>query len=128
MEINPAGTMSKVDVSGPAVVRPSDQGESRRTGIKSGETSPERQQPRPNGEKSQVDELEVIRAIEHANNSLEGVYTQFEFSIHEKTKEIMVKIIDRDSGEVIREIPPEQILDMVAKMWELAGILVDERV
>ncbi len=75
-----------------------------------------------------VDEKETIYAIEHANHSFEGVFTQFEFSIHEKTKEIMVKVIDRESGEVIREIPPEQVLDLVAKLWELAGILVDERV
>jgi flagellar protein FlaG len=36
-----------------------------------------------------------------------------------------VKIYKND--EVIREIPPEKILDMVAKMMELAGILVDEK-
>jgi flagellar protein FlaG len=52
---------------------------------------------------------------------------QMEFSIHEKTKEIMVKVINSDTKEVIREIPQEKILDMVAKMWEMAGILVDER-
>ena len=40
----------------------------------------------------------------------------------------MVKVINEDTNEVIREIPPEQILDMVAKMWELAGILVDKSV
>ena len=40
----------------------------------------------------------------------------------------MVKVINSETNEVIREIPPEKILDLVAKMWELAGILVDERV
>ncbi|MFA5535996.1 MAG: flagellar protein FlaG [Bacillota bacterium] len=75
-----------------------------------------------------LDEKETINAIEQANHAFEGVFTQFEFSIHEKTREIMVKVIDRESGEVIREIPPEQVLDLVAKLWELAGILVDERV
>jgi flagellar protein FlaG len=39
----------------------------------------------------------------------------------------MVKVIDNETQEVIQEIPPEKILDMVAKMWEVAGILVDER-
>jgi len=43
-----------------------------------------------------------------------------QFSIHEETKEIMVKVLDTDTEEVIREIPPEKILDMVAKIWELA--------
>lgn len=40
----------------------------------------------------------------------------------------MVKVVNTETDEVIREIPPEKILDMVAKMWELAGIMVDEKV
>jgi len=74
-----------------------------------------------------VSEAEVIRAIEQANEAFRIVNTRFEFSIHEGTKEIMVKIIDEETEEVIREIPPEKILDLIAKIWELAGILVDER-
>jgi flagellar protein FlaG len=74
-----------------------------------------------------ISERMVIEAIERANKSILGGYRKFEFSIHEKTKEIMVKVIDADTNEVIREIPPEKILDMVAKMWEMAGIIVDER-
>lgn len=72
-------------------------------------------------------EQQLIQAIEKANKSLVGTYTSFEFSVHDKTKQIMVKVLDRDTGETIREIPPEKILDLVAKMWEMAGILVDER-
>ncbi|NLK00890.1 MAG: flagellar protein FlaG [Clostridia bacterium] len=72
-------------------------------------------------------EKEVIEAIEHANNAFQVVNTRFEFSIHEGTKEIMVKIINTENDEVIREIPPEKILDIMAKIWELAGIFVDER-
>ena len=29
--------------------------------------------------------------------------------------------------EVLKELPPEKILDMIAKAWELAGIMVDEK-
>lgn len=79
------------------------------------------------GENISIGERQLIQAIEKANKSLVGTYTSFEFSVHEKTKQIMVKVLDRDTGEMIREIPPEKILDMVAKMWEMAGILVDER-
>jgi flagellar protein FlaG len=73
-------------------------------------------------------EDEIINAIESANEKFIAYDRRFEFSIHEKTKEIMVKIIDVNTDEVIREIPPEKILDMVAAMWEIAGIIVDERV
>jgi len=74
-----------------------------------------------------LSEKRIIKAIEHANESFRIVNTRFEFSIHEATKEIMVKVIDEETGEVIREIPPEKILDLIAKLWELAGILVDEK-
>ena len=38
-----------------------------------------------------------------------------------------MKIVDKDTKKVIRELPPEKTLDMIAKAWELAGILVDEK-
>lgn len=74
-----------------------------------------------------ISEKVVIDAIEKANKAISGANRKFEFSIHEKTKEIMVKVIDSDTNQVIREIPPEKILDMVAKMWEMVGLIVDER-
>ncbi|MFZ7101340.1 MAG: flagellar protein FlaG [Peptococcaceae bacterium] len=70
---------------------------------------------------------EMIEAIEEANDKIEIHNKRLEFSIHEKTKEIMVKIIDQETKEVIKEIPPEKILDIVAGLMELAGLLVDER-
>lgn len=73
----------------------------------------------------EVTQEAVIGAIEKANKKIEVYDTRLEFSIHEKTNEIMIKVIKDD--EVIREIPPEKILDMVAKMMEMAGILVDEK-
>lgn len=74
-----------------------------------------------------VSEKFIIDAIEKANKAIEGTRTEFKFSIHKETHEISVKVIDKDNGEVIREIPPEKVLDMVAKMWEMAGIIVDEK-
>lgn len=75
----------------------------------------------------QVSEREVIRAIEQANKTMINHNTRAEFSVHEVTKDIMIKIIDTDSNQVIREIPPKKILDLIAKLCELAGIMVDER-
>lgn len=49
------------------------------------------------------------------------------FGIHEKTNRIVIKLVDRDTQEVIKEIPPEKTLDLLAKRMELAGVLVDER-
>ena len=48
-------------------------------------------------------------------------------SIHEKTGEVMVKVIDTDTGEIIREIPREKSLDILAKILEQTGLLIDEK-
>ena len=53
--------------------------------------------------------------------------TEAVFGIHEATNTVTIKIVDRDSKKVIKEIPPEKTLDMIAKVWELAGIMVDEK-
>lgn len=74
-----------------------------------------------------VKEEDVIRSIEHANKQIKLFDRKLEFSIHEKTKEIMVKVIDTKNDQVIREIPSEKILDMVVKLCEMAGLFVDEK-
>lgn len=80
-------------------------------------------------DKSSADEAEVIKAIEAANKSVKVYDRRLEYSIHEATHQIMIKVIDTSTPDetVIREIPSEKILDMVAKMWELAGLFVDEK-
>jgi flagellar protein FlaG len=79
------------------------------------------------GSQLSLGEEQMVKTIERANKALEGRSTTFEFSIHKQTKQISIKVLDKDTGEIIREIPPEKTLDMVAKMWEMAGLLVDER-
>lgn len=49
------------------------------------------------------------------------------FGIHDKTNRVTIKIVDKTTKEVIKEFPPEETLDMIAKVWEVAGILVDEK-
>ncbi len=49
------------------------------------------------------------------------------FGIHEGTNRIMIKIVDNESKEVLKEFPPEKTLDMITMVWEMAGILIDEK-
>lgn len=94
--------------------------------------------PRPNHPKQEVEqrhveekqfsEQDVIGIIEKANKDFVAYDRKFEFSIHEATKQIMVKIIDVTTDEVIRELPPEKVLDMVAAIWEAVGIIVDRKI
>jgi len=75
----------------------------------------------------QVSESFIKKAVDKANETMVFQNRYLEFRIHEKTNEIVVKVVDSNTKEVIREIPSEKILDMFASMLELAGLLVDER-
>jgi flagellar protein FlaG len=70
---------------------------------------------------------EIERAVSFANRNIAPKWLKMQFRIHEDTNALMVSIVNIDTGEVIREIPPERNLDALAKMWELVGILFDER-
>lgn len=72
-------------------------------------------------------EKQIKDAISRANSKLKSHRTRCEFSYHEETKRVSIKVLDEETEEVIREIPPEETLEMVERMWELAGLLIDER-
>lgn len=76
-------------------------------------------------EKQTGDHEKIKRAIEKMNAQLPN--SEVKFGIHEKTDRVTIKLVDKDTKEVIKEFPPEKTLDMIAKCMELAGVLVDEK-
>ena len=68
---------------------------------------------------------QIRKAVEKLNRNMQN--TEAVFGIHEDTNRVTIKILDKSTKEVIKELPPEKTLDMIAKVWELAGILIDER-
>lgn len=79
-------------------------------------------------EDKQLAREQIIDAIGKVNKEFIPYDRRFEISIHEKTKEIMVKVIDATNDEIIREIPSEKILDMVAAILEVTGIMIDKKI
>lgn len=53
---------------------------------------------------------------------------QLSFTFHKETKELIVKVLDPDTGKVIREIPPEELLELAMRIQEMVGLLIDKRV
>ena len=68
---------------------------------------------------------QVKKAVESINRS--QAHTEAIFGIHEGTNRVTIKIVDKESKKVIKEYPPEKTLDMIEKVWEMAGIMVDEK-
>lgn len=67
----------------------------------------------------------VESAAERANKRMSS--THIEFSYNENVNRVSITVFDDETGEVIREIPPEESLKMLEKMWEITGLLVDEK-
>ena len=53
--------------------------------------------------------------------------TKAVFGVNEATNRVTIKIVDKDTDEIIKEFPAEKTLDMIARVWEMAGIMVDEK-
>ncbi|MDE6673919.1 MAG: flagellar protein FlaG [Acetatifactor sp.] len=79
-----------------------------------------------NSNEQQPSNEQLKRAVEQLNKNMVA-HSEAVFGIHEGTNRVTIKIVDKDTKEVLRELPPEKTLDMIAKVWEMAGILVDER-
>lgn len=71
-------------------------------------------------------EQKIARAIEKAEK-LPINTTECQFSIHSKTKEVMIKVVDSTTKETIKEIPSEKALDIFVERLEIAGLFVDAR-
>ena len=70
-------------------------------------------------------QAQIKRAVEEINkkaNNSEAVW-----GVHDDTNRVTIKIVDKQTKEVIKEFPPDKTLDMIARVWEMAGLMVDER-
>ena len=68
---------------------------------------------------------QIKKAVDEINKKAHN--SEAVFGIHDATNRVTIKIVDKDTKKVLKEYPPEKTLDMIAKVWEMAGLLVDEK-
>ena len=74
---------------------------------------------------AEAQSAQIKRAIEEINkkaNNSEAVW-----GVHEDTNRVTIKIVDKQTKKVIKEFPPDKTLDMISRVWEMAGLMVDEK-
>lgn len=76
--------------------------------------------PNPETQQSQI--KKAVEEINRRANNSEAV-----FGVHDDTNRVTIKIVDKKTKEVIKEFPPDKTLDMIARVWEMAGLMVDEK-
>lgn len=89
-----------------------------------------KESPKSNGPFAKQEELDretVEKAVDGINGAIEHINRGLRFSVHEDTQRLMVKVVDVLTDEVIKELPPEDVLDTAARIKEAIGLLIDER-
>ncbi|MBR6238571.1 MAG: flagellar protein FlaG [Lachnospiraceae bacterium] len=139
MAIEPIGTMTAMQVQTQIKVQPVDTQNSQNTDVISESSATPKLDDNTamvaktqeegnkdyNGQEQKEPDLEQIKkAVENINKKIN---TEAVFGIHEGTNRVTIKLVDKNTKETIKELPPEKTLDMIAKVWEMAGILVDEK-
>jgi flagellar protein FlaG len=101
----------------PEVARPHITSEERGTMTRPQESSLSREE--------NVTDRMIEQAIEDANKVLAPNSFRLSYNIHEATNRVMVRVYDTDTNEIVREVPTESRLDILAKIVELTGLMFD---
>ena len=78
-----------------------------------------------NSANPEAQQSKIKKAIEEINKKAKN--SEAVFGVHEDTNRVTIKIVDKKTKEIIKEFPPDKTLDMIARVWEMAGLMVDEK-
>jgi len=70
---------------------------------------------------------DVDQVTDRMNKLMELINTDLQFSVHEKTKRLIVQMVDKRDGTVLKEFPPHELLDTIANIQEYVGLLLDKK-
>jgi flagellar protein FlaG len=77
--------------------------------------------------KPAVNEQELTELTDALNKFMTAMNADLQFAIHEKTKRMMVKLVDIKTQKVLKEFPPHELLDTLAAISEYVGALLDKK-
>ena len=77
--------------------------------------------------REEIPREEVEKATEKLNRLMGIIDKRLEFRVDEKSKRVVVKIIDQQSGDVLNEIPSKQAIDMLNSFSDMVGVLLDKQ-
>ncbi|MEQ6356836.1 flagellar protein FlaG [Lysinibacillus sp. M3] len=80
------------------------------------------------GEEQEISKEKLQQAVDVANEFLEINHSSSKFVYHEGLERYYVTIVNRDTEEVVKEIPPKKLLDAFYEMQKMVGMIVDEKI
>lgn len=75
----------------------------------------------------QVDRDTLEKITDELDKFMQSLNSGIQFSLHEKTNRLIVQVVDKRDGSVLKEFPPHELLDTLASIQEYVGILLDKK-
>lgn len=72
--------------------------------------------------------VKVQEAVNKMNEMLEVNHSTSKFMYHEGLERYYVTVVNRDTEEIVKEIPPKKLLDAFYEMQKMLGMIVDEKI
>ena len=73
--------------------------------------------------KGKLNHQPVPQLVDQVNDHMRSLGTKIQFTVDSRTGKQVVIVAEKETGRVIRQIPPEEMLELAAKMKELVGII-----
>ncbi len=82
----------------------------------------------PSESESSAPKSETAQALQEIEEFLGGFDKRLEFTIDDEAERVVVRVLDRSTGDIIRQVPPEHLLPIIASVNRLLGMLFDRTV
>jgi len=74
-----------------------------------------------------LNEKELEKISKEMSKFMQLINSDIQFQVHSETKKLIVQVVDTRDGTVIKEFPPHEMLDTMAKIKEYVGFLLDKK-
>lgn len=105
--------------------------EAKKATIEKRPSQPDVVRPRPEAKKKspKIQEFSAIdleKVSKQLEEYVESSKVGLQFQVHKETGRVLIKVVSKEDGKVIREIPSEELVNIAAKMKRMAGVLFDK--
>lgn len=97
-------------------------------GTKRAESQASEQKSEDTGNQAKLTRKDVEDMVETLDDFANSVQTRLNFTIDDDTEDVVVKIMDKETDEVIKQFPAEELLELREKMQDLSGLLFSTNV
>jgi flagellar protein FlaG len=85
------------------------------------------QQVQQSGEKDELGREQLEKMAQQLQDFMGEMNRSLQFQVDEESGRDVIKVVDKNSGELIKQYPSEEVLSLVAKLSETAGFLIDQK-